>query len=98
MVPAVNPVKLLVNIPIPEPSTVFVVNKIVGFAEVLQQTPLAVAFAPPLDVIFPPLVAELNVIDVASVVVKVGNTDNVEKLISFPKAVPELVVANALTK
>ena len=50
----------------------------------LQQTPLAVTFAPPLDVIFPPLVAELNVIDVAYVVVKVGNTDNVEKLISFP--------------
>lgn len=64
---------LLAKTPLPVPSDVFVDKAIVGFAVVLQQTPRAVIAAPPLSVIFPPLVAVVFVIDDAAVVVSVGN-------------------------
>ena len=69
---AVKPVMVLVNTPVPVPSTVFVVNAIVGLAVVLQQIPLAVMVAPLSLVIFPPLVAVVPVIADAAVVVSVG--------------------------
>ena len=72
MVLAVNPVIELVNVPVVEPSVVLVAKAIVGLEEVLQQTPLTVTVAPPLPVIFPPLVAVVWVIDVAIEVVIVG--------------------------
>ena len=45
---------------------------IVGFCEVLQQTPLAMTFAPPLEVTLPSQVAEVSVILETLFVVTVG--------------------------
>ena len=63
---------MLVKTPFPVPSVVFVDKAMVGFAVVLQQTPRAVIGAPPLSVIFPPLVAVPDVIEVTGAVVRVG--------------------------
>jgi len=50
---AVNPVKLLMKLPVPLPS--FVCEPaIVGLGEVLQQTPLSVIVPPPSEIILPP--------------------------------------------
>ena len=65
------------------PSVVFVVNAVVGLAEVLQQTPCTVIAAPPVAVTVPPDVAEVPVIEEIAVVVSVGAA-NVVKLSSFP--------------
>ena len=80
-----SPVIELINVPDPVPSVVFVFA-IVGFGDVLQHTPLAVTFAPPLSVIFPPLVAVVAVIALNAVVVIVGVVIVVPvvKLISSP--------------
>ena len=58
--------------PIPIPSVVWL-PVTTGLGEVLQQTPRAVTVAPPLLLMFPPLVAVVAVIDVTAVVVSVGN-------------------------
>ena len=51
----------------------------------LQHAPRAVTVAPPSLVIFPPLVADVVVIEPIAVVVRAGNVAGfVEKLISFP--------------
>ena len=71
---AVNPVMLLVNVPVPIPSTVLVVNAVVGLALVLQQIPLAVIVPPPSEVMFPPLVAVVVNIPLVAVVLTVGVT------------------------
>ena len=44
----------------------------VGFGDMLQQTPLAVTSAPPSKVTFPPLDAVFDVIAVTAVVLTVG--------------------------
>ena len=44
----------------------------VGFGDMLQQTPLAVTSAPPSKVTFPPLDAVFDVITVTAVVLTVG--------------------------
>jgi hypothetical protein len=62
-----------VKTPVPVPS-VECASVIAGFADVDQQTPLAVTVPPPSAVIFPPEVAVVNVIAVAAVVVRVGTT------------------------
>ena len=62
---------LLVKLPVPVPSEVWL-SLVVGLAEVLQQTPLAVTDAPPSEVIFPPLEALFEVIEDTAVVVTVG--------------------------
>ena len=76
-----NPVILLVNMPVPVPSIVFVFNEIVGFAVVLQHKPLAVMVAPPSDDMFPPLVAvvfKMLLIEVVETVgIAIGNVLNV---------------------
>ena len=59
------------KLPVPVPSSVWL-SDVVGFADVLQQTPLAVTLAPPLFVTFPPLSALVAVIEEAAVVVIVG--------------------------
>ena len=69
---AISPEILLVKIPAPIPSVVFVDEEIVGLAFVLQQTPLAVMLAPPSLDIFPPEIAVVFVIDDIGVVVNVG--------------------------
>ena len=63
---AYSPVILLVNAPVPVPSDVFVVSEIVGLVVVAQTTPLAVMELPPSAVMFPPLVAAEEVIEVAA--------------------------------
>ena len=73
---------LLVNSPIPVPSTVFVLST-VGIFVVLQHTPRAITGTPPSSVISPPENAELFVISVAIVVVNVG-TLSVVKLSRLP--------------
>jgi len=57
---------------------------VVGLAVVLQQTPLAVTEAPPLEVTFPPLDALVAVIDDIAAVVTVGVVADVVKVTSFP--------------
>ena len=64
----VRPVRLLVKVPVPVPSVVFVAKAVVGPVVVPQQTPLAVTAFPESDVTLPPLVAVVAAIDVASVV------------------------------
>ena len=71
MVLGVRPVKLLVNAPVPVPSVVFEFE-VVGFSDVLQQTPRAVTEAPPSEVTSPEQVAAVVVILVTSPVVTVG--------------------------
>ena len=81
---AVNPVMLLVNVPVPVPSTVLVVNVIVGLTVVLQQIPLAVMVAPPSEVMFPPDVAVVLVMLLIVFVVTVGILANVVKICCVP--------------
>ena len=80
----VNPVMLLVNVPVPVPSTVLVVNAIVGLALVLQQIPLAVMVAPPSEVMFPPDVAVVVVMLLIVFVVTVGIVVNVVNVCCVP--------------
>ncbi len=69
----VNPVMLLVKEPIPDPSVVFVLNEITGLGLVPHTMPLVVTIAPPSEVILPPLLAVVLVIELADVVVNSGN-------------------------
>ena len=62
---------LLVKLPAPVPSVVWL-SLVVGLADVLQHTPLAVTDAPPSEVTFPPLEALFEVIEDTAVVVTVG--------------------------
>ena len=71
MVPDVNPVMLLVKVPVPVPSVVLG-SEVVGFTEVLQHTPLAVIAAPPSLVISPPLLAVVVAIAITLAVVITG--------------------------
>jgi hypothetical protein len=74
-VPADSPVILLVKEPVPVPLEVLEVEGTVGFDEVLQTTPLAVIGEPPSAVMFPPLVAAEEVIDVAVTVAEMVGED-----------------------
>ena len=69
--PNVSPDKELANAPVPVPSVVLL-PVIVGFADVLQQTPRTVTFAPPSLIISPPAVAVDCAIEEAAVVVRIG--------------------------
>ncbi|MBK7479096.1 MAG: hypothetical protein IPI69_04715 [Bacteroidales bacterium] len=62
---------MLENEPVPLPSVVLEPD-IVGFAEVPQQTPLAVTSAPPSSVTLPPETAVVVVTPLAAVVVTTG--------------------------
>ena len=68
----------LVNMPVPEPSVVFEFA-VVGLCAAPQHTPRAVIGDPPSFVIFPPLLADIEIIAVASVVVKTGAKAGVVK-------------------
>jgi hypothetical protein len=92
---AVNPDRLLEKLPVVVPSVVLKLA-IVGLVAVFQHIPLAVTEAPPLLVIFPPLVAVVVVMEVTAVVDRVGTTGETAfevKLSSFPYAIPTLFVA-----
>ena len=84
----------LVKDPVPLPLDVLL-PPVVGLAEVLQHTPLAVTEAPPSDVTFPPLEAEVDVILDAVAVVTVGAALAVVKVLSAPYEVPTLFLAYA---
>ena len=84
--------RLLVNMPDPDPSVVFELA-VVGFWIVAQQTPLTVTAEPPSLVIFPPLVAVKEVMAEAAVVVRTGATAVVVNDSWFPYVVPMLFVA-----
>ena len=60
------------------PSAVFVESEIVGLVVVAQTTPLAVMELPPSAVMFPPLVAAEDVIDVATTVAEMVAKDPVD--------------------
>jgi hypothetical protein len=67
----------------------------VGVTDVLQQIPLTVIKAPPLEVIVPPETAVVVAIEVTAIVVSVG-TDGAVVVVnktSFPYPVPALLVA-----
>ena len=86
---------MLTKLPIPAVSEVLALA-VVGAVVVAQQTPLAVIAPPPSAVIFPPETAEVKVIELIAVVVRVGATiELVVNEISFPYAVPALFVAYA---
>jgi hypothetical protein len=71
------------NVPEVVPSVVLL-SEVVGVAVVLQQIPDTVITDPPLEVMVPPEVAAYLVILLAAVVVRVGATASVVKLISVP--------------
>ena len=84
MVLAVSAVNSLAYDPDPAPFVVVLLD-LFGFADLLQQTPLAVTVAPPSLDTFPPLSAEVGVKKDIALVVIVGNIAGlVVKLISFP--------------
>ena len=57
---------------------------VVGLCEVFQQIPLCVMVDPPLEIIVPPLMAELDVIPLIGLVVREGTTAEVVNESSFP--------------
>ena len=71
MVPGLNPVKLLVKLPVPIPSFVELFA-VVGFCDVLQQTPRCVTELPPVALMEPPLDAEELIIFAIGKVVMVA--------------------------
>ena len=83
------------KLPVPEPSSVFVVNEVVGAGFTDHTTPRVVTADPPSDVIFPPPFAVLAVTPLMAVVVNVGilPVPDVVNDTSFPYAVPELFTA-----
>ncbi len=83
--------RILVKLPVPAPSVVFVLL-IVGFEDVLQQTPLDVTGSPPSLEMLPPDIDEMEVIELGAEVVKVGSAPGVLKMISLPYAIPPLLV------
>ena len=66
---------MLVKLPLPLPFVVWL-SLIVGFGEVLQQTPRAVTAELPKSVTLPPLVAVVVVMLLVVSVVTVGNSAN----------------------
>ena len=81
-----RPVRDELKLPVPEPSLVFVLKEIVGFVLVDHTTPLEVTAEPPSELIFPPEVALVVVMELADIVLNVGSTTGVlvVKVISFP--------------
>jgi len=69
-----SPVIKLANVPLPDPLVVWL-PAMVGFDEVLQQTPLAIIAKPPADEILPPIKAVVAVTELAVVVFMVGKSD-----------------------
>jgi hypothetical protein len=78
------------KLPVPEPSTVFVVSEVVGTGFTDHTTPREVTAEPPSEIIFPPPVAVLAVIPLISFVTGLANVSEgtpgslLENLISQP--------------
>jgi hypothetical protein len=71
-------------VPVPVPSEVFVLRVVVGFEAVPHTIPLAVTANPPSVDMFPPLVAVVEVMELAAVVAARVGVVNVVKLICAP--------------
>jgi hypothetical protein len=71
-------------VPVPVPSVVFVVRAVVGFVAVPHTIPLAVTADPPSVVMFPPLVAVVDAMELAAVVPAKVGVVKVVKLICAP--------------
>jgi len=86
VVDPVNPVILLVKLPLLVPSNVLVLNATVAPVLVLQQIPLAVTGDPPSALMLPPDVAVVLVMAETAEVVSVGSVACAEvvKIISEP--------------
>ena len=84
MVPGLNPVMALLNVPDPVPSVVVSPPPMVGLADVDQQTPLAVTETPPSEVTLPPLDEPVEVIEDAAIVLTVGTVIEVVNVRSLP--------------
>ena len=67
-----NPVNVEIKLPVPVPSLVCE-SAMVGFASVLQHTPLSATLCPPSSVMFPPETTDEPVIEETRVVVMVGS-------------------------
>ena len=79
---------------LPEPVPSFVLLLVMeGFEVLLQHIPRAVTAEPPLLVILPPLVTEVEVTAETEVVVSADKTATVVVVISLAYAVPMLFVA-----
>ena len=89
------------KLPVPEPSSVFVVNEVVGAEFTDHTTPREVTADPPSDVIFPPPIAVKPVILPIVVVVTEGIVIICDMVVlnvlSSPYPVPALFVAYAFT-
>ena len=92
VVEEVSPVTLHVKESVPVP-LVTLESEMVGLAVILQHTPRYVTDAPPLDKTFPPHVADMEVIEVALVVLTLASSAVVVKTMSFPYIVPTEFVA-----
>jgi hypothetical protein len=81
-----RPVNDELKVPVPVPLIVFVVKDMVGFGLVDHTTPLAVTAEPPSELILPPDVAVVVVMELVDTVLTVGRTNIVLvlKVISFP--------------
>jgi hypothetical protein len=72
-----RPVNDELKVPVPVPLIVFVVKDMVGLALVDHTTPLAVTTEPPSELIFPPEVAVVVVMELADTVLTAGRTKDV---------------------
>ena len=90
MVDGVRPVSVLLNVPVPVPLLV-VLLAVVGFWTVPYATPLAVTMAPPSEVTLPPVVAPVDVMPVANVVITVGETLSFKQRTEKPFERPSLL-------
>jgi hypothetical protein len=76
------------KLPVPEPSTVFVVNEVVGAGFTDHTTPRDVTDDPPSEVIVPPPLAVLAVITLISLVIRLANVSE-----GTPGSVPENLIS-----
>jgi hypothetical protein len=76
------------KLPVPEPSTVFVVNEVVGAGFTDHTTPRVVTDDPPSEVILPPPFAVLAVIPLISLVIRLANVSE-----GTPGSVPENLIS-----
>ncbi len=97
-VPCVNPVIELVKVPDEVPSVVLVISAMVGFRFISQTNPLDVIVTPPSEVIVPPLMAVVVVIDVADAVADIiAKTGLVSIKPLSSKPFPLLIAPSVLT-
>jgi len=71
-------------VPVPVPVVVLVLRAVVGFVAVPHTIPLALTAEPPSEDMFPPLVAVVEVMELAAVVAAKVGVVSVVKLVCAP--------------